>query len=222
MKKLDNKGFAISGIVYSLMLLFVIILYAILAILVNRKIMLDKSKNDLMKKLDNIYMYSVYENGTAVYFNPVTGEGCNQSNAVSLNGTKTGCMKWYTFNDTGDSDTVSMILDHNITENVVPNMSYTQHNMDTATWKSSLGARFIQKDEIVRIIGGFASEAPTTEAWSDDTISWLIASADDSYHDYYIALKESVGYYGYGFAAINNNPTTAGIRPVITVSKSVL
>src|SRR5574344_1003337 len=56
-----------------------------------------------------------YDNGTAIYFNPETGETCTdyvESN--SSTGTKTGCMKWYVFNDDG-SDTVNMILDHNTT-----------------------------------------------------------------------------------------------------------
>ena len=38
--------------------------------------------------------YKVYENGTAIYFNPETMTICNQSEAVSKTGTKKGCMKW--------------------------------------------------------------------------------------------------------------------------------
>ena len=57
--------------------------------------------------------YSVYSNGTAIYYNPETNTKCNEIDAVSTTGTKTGCMKWYTFNDEGEnSSTVNMILDH--------------------------------------------------------------------------------------------------------------
>ena len=64
--------------------------------------------------------YTVYPNGTAVYFNPVSGEKCTAGEAVSTTGTKTGCMKWYAFNDGGAStDTINLILDHNTTA-VVP------------------------------------------------------------------------------------------------------
>lgn len=52
MKKLNNKGFAISGVVYSLLLLFVILLYAILSILANRKIILDKTKKDMLLEIN--------------------------------------------------------------------------------------------------------------------------------------------------------------------------
>lgn len=52
MRRLNNKGFAISGVVYSLLLLFVILLYAVLAILANRKIILDKTKKDLLLEIN--------------------------------------------------------------------------------------------------------------------------------------------------------------------------
>jgi len=59
---------------------------------------------------------AVYANGTAVYFNPVSGEKCTAGEAVSTTGTKTGCMKWYAFNDGGAFiDTINLILDHNTT-----------------------------------------------------------------------------------------------------------
>ncbi len=40
-----------------------------------------------------------YANGTAIYYNPETNKKCNESEAISTPGTKSGCMKWYTFND---------------------------------------------------------------------------------------------------------------------------
>ena len=44
---------------------------------------------------------TIYENGIVVYYNPVTNTKCTSSEAVSVVGTKTGCMKWYIFNDDG-------------------------------------------------------------------------------------------------------------------------
>jgi len=88
---------------------------------------------------------AVYANGTAVYFNPVSGAKCTAGEAVSTTGTKTGCMKWYTFNDGGAfSDTISLILDHNTTATVAWNLTYsnvsgptnvmTQLASDTSSW----------------------------------------------------------------------------------------
>ena len=57
----------------------------------------------------------LFKNGTPIYFNPETGSFCKASEAVSKNNTKTGCMKWYVFNDEEEKDTIDMILDHNTT-----------------------------------------------------------------------------------------------------------
>lgn len=89
--------------------------------------------------------YTVYTNGTALYFNPVTGSACAPEDSVSTTGTKTGCMKWYAFNDVGASTaTVNLILDHNTTalvgwnsagSNVSgPNEVLTQLKSDTSSW----------------------------------------------------------------------------------------
>jgi len=90
--------------------------------------------------------YAVYANGTAVYFNPVTGTACTAGEAISTTGTKTGCMKWYAFNDTGGSEapTINLILDHNTTalvawnstgSNVIgPTNVLAQLQTDTSAW----------------------------------------------------------------------------------------
>ncbi|MDD3452737.1 MAG: type II secretion system protein [Bacilli bacterium] len=89
--------------------------------------------------------YTIYANGTSIYFNPVTGLTCTAAEAVSTPGTKTGCMKWYTFNDGGAStDTINLILDHNTTADIAWNYSgnkstgpievMTQLASDTSSW----------------------------------------------------------------------------------------
>lgn len=89
--------------------------------------------------------YNIYTNGTAVYFNPVTGAKCSSADAVSTTGTKTGCMKWYAFNDKGNlSSSIDLILDHNTTAVVAWNATGSNLNgpatmltalqNDTSTW----------------------------------------------------------------------------------------
>ncbi|MDD3453568.1 MAG: type II secretion system protein [Bacilli bacterium] len=70
----------------------------------------------------------IYTNGTAIYFNPVNGTTCSYDEAVSTTGTKTGCMKWYAFNDSEANNTVNLILDHNTTAAVVWNSSGTNES----------------------------------------------------------------------------------------------
>ena len=64
-----------------------------------------------------------YANGEVVYFNVTTGEKCSDYTETQSNtGTKTGCMKFYAFNDDGGSN-VNLLLDHNTTATVAWNSS---------------------------------------------------------------------------------------------------
>ena len=130
-----------------------------------------KSEEEVIKT------YPVYSNGTAIYYNPETNEKCNESEAVSTTGTKTGCMKWYTFNDEGkNASTMNMILDHNTTAKVAYNSTKintepkevaTALTTDTTGWNSSLNARLIKAEEIAKITGNisFIESALTSNKW---------------------------------------------------------
>ena len=90
--------------------------------------------NELYNKTKGNGYYFSYKNGTAIYYNPVSGTKCNASEAVSTTGTKTGCMKWYAFNDDSESSTVNMILDHNTTAGIAwnsnnKNVAYIDSNL---------------------------------------------------------------------------------------------
>ena len=50
--KLDKKGFVISGIIYSLLILFLLLLFGILSIMGARKMILDKLKNEVIEELN--------------------------------------------------------------------------------------------------------------------------------------------------------------------------
>ena len=121
--------------------------------------------NDLYNKKSSGYGYcSSYKDGTAIYYNPVSGEVCNASEAVSTTGTKTGCMKWYAFNDSSESTTVNMILDHNTTANLAwysssTNVAYESSNIkpevDKLVNESGwvVTPRLISAEEIAQITG---------------------------------------------------------------------
>ena len=114
---------------------------------------------DAIEELYNNRIYKEYENGTAIYYNPETNQKCTSNEAVSATGTKTGCMKWYTFNDEGKSSAmINLILDHNTTALVGYNDSNSSLSVkelgealvnDTKTWK--IGARIISAPEIATI-----------------------------------------------------------------------
>ena len=81
----------------------------------------EKNKYETTKKRSTSV---TYKNGQEVYFNVDNGTKCTSSEAVSTTGTKSGCMKFYVFNDNG-GDTVNLILDHNTTALVAWNNTYT-------------------------------------------------------------------------------------------------
>ena len=97
-----------------------------------------------------------FKNGTAVYYNPVSGKKCDDyTEANSKTGTKSGCMKWYVFNDKEGNATVNVILDHNTTAYVAWNSTGNNSEMkevkikleeDTKDWKNT--ARLITANEI--------------------------------------------------------------------------
>ena len=107
-----------------------------------------------------------FKNGTAVYYNPETGNKCSKEEAKSTTGTKRGCMKWYVFNDKEGNATVNVILDHNTTANVAWNLTGNNSEVkevkkalenDTKDWKNT--ARLITANEIAKI-----TEHPTFDA----------------------------------------------------------
>ena len=102
-----------------------------------------------------------------VYLDPTNiSAECNASNSVSTTETKTGCMKWYIFNDSGDNYT--MILDHNTTARIKwndsnSNVAYESSNLKavvddlvtTSGWEVT--PRLITASEVNTIVGGVST-----------------------------------------------------------------
>ena len=111
-------------------------------------------------KVEKVSTTKSFKNGTAVYYNPVYGEKCKSSEAVSTTGKNSGCMKWYVFNDKEGNATVNVILDHNTTAKVAWNSTGNNSEMkevkialenDTKDWKNT--ARLITANEVAKITG---------------------------------------------------------------------
>ena len=127
---------------------------------------LTQTKSETTEDTEN---YKFYENGTAIYYNPETGKKCESSEVEtpSKTGTKSGCMKWYVFNDKKGNATVNVILDHNTTaDTVIYGLTKNNKEMkevadalktDTSTWKNK--ARLITANEIAKITGNTRFDA---------------------------------------------------------------
>ena len=214
-----------------------------------------------------------YENGYAIYYNPVSGEICEDYvEDNSKNENKVGCMKWYVYNDSEDASTINMILDHNTTAKIDwntdgehgINVAYSESNIapevnklvTESNWKSI--PRLITAYEINEITGKtdwtntsgwycFESgkQDSTTNPYCNNigTYGWLYDNMNckESSNDWK-CLNNDITISGYWtsttkddlsknvwrilrYGGIFNNYANSsgeGIRPVITISKSLI
>ena len=227
----------------------------------------------------DIPQVTTYTNGTVVYYNPVTNAKCTASQAVSTTGTKTGCMKWYVFNDEG-ADTVNLLLDHNTTAKVAwiskadyiaaggteteygtygnnskgPITALKQLKSDTSTWNKSINPRLIEASEVAKITNNTAWTAGGSSYYlhtnssieykgpaGTNKYAWLFDNtrsctnygcnvADPSTYAYWTNTANS-GDSNYAWFVFQNGSLSnfslddavdLGVRPVITISKSII
>ena len=158
--------------------------------------------------------YTKYSNGTAIYYNPETNTKCSSSDAVSETGVKSGCMKWYTFNDNESSSTVNMILDHNTTALVAYNSTGDNSEMkevkvalesDTKSWNKSINPRLITADEVARI---------TENTEFDSSISggdkWFCLDTNAPDTETYCSKVQGTSEYAWLFDYTNNATSYGG------------
>ena len=151
-----------------------------------------------------------FKNGTAVYYNPVSKEKCKSSEAVSTTGTKSGCMKWYVFNDKEGNATVNVILDHSTTANVAYNSTKSNSEMkevadalktDTSAWKNT--ARLITANEVAKITGYTGWNAnKENQPWfcldtnQSDTTNWCSKAQGTSKYTWLFDYTNNCTNYG--------------------------
>ena len=218
-----------------------------------------------------------YENGEVIYFNPETNQKCSASEYKpdnSLNENKSGCMKWYAFNDTEDSSTLNVILDHNTTYRVAWNSTNSNSEMkevktalesNASNWNEEIKktARLIEANEIAKITGNTEFDASNSDKdlsyWLEDSAyneeseepsvfpqpgqakyKWLFdytldctnvgcSIADNDTYGYWTSTP-SVSYADYAWFVSDdklayysvNLTSFFGVRPVITIQKSLL
>lgn len=108
-----------------------------------------------------------YENGTSIYFNPVTGQKCNALDSLIQTNNSQGCMKWYTFLDEVGNTDINLLLANNIIA-LTPFIDTTNINNvlvnNISSWKDyvKVTTRLITASEIAKI----------TKA--DQAISWKV------------------------------------------------
>ena len=182
----------------------------------------------------------------------------------SLTEVTTGCMKWYIYDDSGD--TYKVILDHNTTAQSAYNLTDSNTEAvdankalqeDIISWVDNIKetARLIEFDEVMKIINQevsskssyyFDGESKTGKgtskyAWLYDYTTYCENygcnyKESNSFNGYnvsgywtqtpvanttsYAWFVNDYGWIGYGSSA--KNYSSYGIRPVITISKSIV
>ena len=112
--------------------------------------------------IDEECSYTSFDDGDVIYFNPETNSLCTEGEAVSTAGTKTGCMKWYAYNDNKNEYKLKLILDHNTTPycqwndtgKIVDGSTILNSKLknDTHTWDKELNPRIISAYEIKKLV----------------------------------------------------------------------
>ena len=119
-------------------------------IMSNAKVMVRADKDVRVSGIRVKEKTKTYANGEVVYFNVTTGIKCSESEYTetqSNTGVKSGCMKFYAFNDDG-GQTLNLLLDHNTTGYVLWNSSASNVNgpkevieqlqEDTSSWQGTI------------------------------------------------------------------------------------
>lgn len=177
--KLNNKGFAITSIIYSMLILFLTLVVLIISNLASRKAVFDKQKTDILEKIglgvENIQL----DDGSIVYFDITTGKVCNNyhedNSKTGYNGTSTtkttsdqnGCLKFYVFKNYEDEQRLNLLLDHNTTA--------------TVNWDDSGDNQYGPRTLLAKL--------------QDDTGSWIGTEQPANYTD--TLIEQTINYEGY-------------------------
>lgn len=213
--EIDNKG-KINGVIYN---------NRYCAKIIDGKINIDEECS-----------YTSFDDGDVIYFNPETSSICTKGEAVSTQGTKTGCMKWYAYNDNKNEYRLKLILDHNTT----PSCSWNDtgkvvdgstiltsiFKSDTQTWNKELNPRIISAYEIKKLVsykffdGTFVNTIPITSEYNflfnNGGNYWTTSIVTD--FDY---CAWGVGTSNVYYRSVDDS-TNFGVRPVISINKDNL
>lgn len=186
--------------------------------------------------IDEECSYTSYDDGDAIYFNPETSSFCTEGEAVSTAGTKTGCMKWYAYNDNKNEYRLKLILDHNTTPScqwndtgkIVDGSTILNSKLknDTQTWDKELNPRIISAYEIKKLVsnqsfdGTRYTNIPITSEYNfllDNGGNYWTTSVVTNF-DY---CAWGVGTTDVYYRAVADS-SNFGVRPVISINKDNL
>ena len=186
--------------------------------------------------IDEECSYTSFDDGDVIYFNPETSSLCTEGEAVSTAGTKTGCMKWYAYNDNKNEYKLKLILDHNTTPycqwndtgKIVDGSTILNSKLknDTQTWDKELNPRIISAYEIKKLVsnqsfdGKWDKHIPIPSEYN-----FLL---DNGGNYWTTSVVTNFDYCAWGVSTSDvtyravDDSANFGLRPVISINKDNL
>mgnify|MGYP004673380875 CR=1 FL=1 len=241
--KLNNKGFAVSSIMYLVLIIAIILVSITLAILANSKLILDSKRNDVLKDMyDDILCYSVTESTKTTGNVPQGNFDYGDEYVCELG----DGIKNVFFVIENNQSTVSLIMNANIGKNGKAVTSSS--NNEYVAWASSSSSNVIiaqntllertslwtkiKKSQIVlptrnQLYTASGGKRTGFPMWLHDYMKTSAHSCTSVLGYWTSALVTTdsayaIDYNGNIISSVITNSSTNGIRPVIILKKSNL
>lgn len=186
--------------------------------------------------IDEECSYTSFDDGDVIYFNPETSSLCTEGEAVSTAGTKTGCMKWYAYNDNKNEYRLKLILDHNTTPScqwndtgkIVDGSTILNSKLknDTQTWDKELNPRIISAYEIKKLVSNQSFDGTRyTNIPITSEYNFLLYNGGNYWTT---SVVTNFDYCAWGVSTSDvtyravDDSANFGLRPVISINKDNL
>ena len=186
--------------------------------------------------IDEECSYTSFDDGDVIYFNPETSSICSEGEAVSTAGTKTGCMKWYAYNDNKNEYRLKLILDHNTTPScqwndtgkIVDGSTILNSKLknDTQTWDKELNPRIISAYEIKKLVSNQSFDGTWGNQIQIPSEYNFLLDNGGNYWTTSIVTNFDYCAWGVGTSDVTyrsvDDSANFGLRPVISINKDNL
>ena len=232
-KNYQNKGFAISGIIYSILILFLLLIFCVLAILGSRKLIIDKFKSDTLNKiygneLEKIYTDNSGANSPELLNNmiPVYYDG---SNWIYANVKK----EWYDYDKKEWANAV--VLNSGITKNVgdtitedeitlwyvwIPRYTYTIFNGNNGSVvEQEIQIKFesgTNSSGTVKCVDAVSGSGTSSETCTDSTNNGIVNGTSTYTHPAFTFGNDELTGFWVGKFEISGSTGEITIKPNIT------
>ena len=244
-KKKLKRNIIIASII-GVIIIIIIIIVVIIVIIKSKKDKKEKEKEEKEEKevkeekKEEKYdvIFPAFKLNTFFFFDPVTNEPCNENNYWTPFDQSTTCYRFVslTNKDTTENSKITIMLDHNI--GISNYMDYENILKDkTANWlrhKDKYTIDIVDEETIFKIMKFKSKPDKTTTSVSPGlrvyyyfgNSDYIINGRSTNEKGYWTKTKYDEDYsyaiYIDGYNTINSITTVLGIRPVLTIEKSLL